>query len=276
MPPEAEYCAVMSVEETDSPEQELRRIAGALEHSRRDELWQRAGVPDGEWGMAWVCRVQPARLLHVIGASALVERLRELLADGYLTSWELQPMPESRTLLHHYRDQLAAVGPQPGSLRGYNQLERAGFVYAEEVIACPDEALLAVRNLGSKALTAIRGVLGEAPARVHSAAPAGQAGQRHDHLRGQLTAAAAARYREFVQSLASSAIPTERWTPPASTACWNTTATPIQIRHRDRDWGRNKQAVRSLLRREYRRPRPRGGAGRDAQFPALSTARLCR
>lgn len=36
---------------------------------------------------------------------------------------------------------IARLPQQPGSLRPYNQLERAGFVYAEEVIAYPDEAL---------------------------------------------------------------------------------------------------------------------------------------
>ncbi|QRP42966.1 hypothetical protein [Amycolatopsis sp. FDAARGOS 1241] len=96
-------------------------------------------------------------MLHVIGASEMAQGLREFYGRGDVVGWTLQPMAETRTLLAEFRDRIAAAGD--GSDRGYNQLERSGFVYGEEVQACPDEALLDLRNIGPAVLPRIRAVL---------------------------------------------------------------------------------------------------------------------
>lgn len=146
-------------------------------------------------------------------------------------------MEQTRTPLSRFAEELAAVGPQPGSQRGVNMLDRAGFVWAEEVRACPDVALLAVRNIGTRALEAIRQVLGPytAPSLPDSAAtpPApipgsgavaageggGEAGgraqdhagdvlaEREHHVRQALSTAAAARYPELVRALPRTRMP---------------------------------------------------------------------
>jgi hypothetical protein len=145
-----------------TPEQEALRIAARL-RAGYGGIWDNAGSDTSPWGLARVCRVRPAHIVHVIGASTMAERLRELFASGYVPGWSLQPMPATRTPLHHYFDELVNHGPQPGSRRGFNQLDRHGFVYAEEVTACPDEAMLAVPNIGNAGLARIRAILGGPP-----------------------------------------------------------------------------------------------------------------
>jgi hypothetical protein len=154
-----------------TPEQEALRTAAQL-RSGYGGIWDDAGSDTSPWGLARVCRVRPAHIVHVVGASTMAERLRELFASGYVPGWSLQPMPATRTPLHHYFDELVSRGPQPGSRRGFNQLDRHGFVYAEEVAACPDEAMLAIPNIGSAGLARIRAILGGPPPTTHSGSPA--------------------------------------------------------------------------------------------------------
>lgn len=189
-----------------TPEDEARRIAAAMEYPTC--VWELAGDSEGRWGEAAVCSARPARELHVIGASAIAEQLRELYASGAVSGWTLRWMPESRTPLFHYLDELTAAGPQPGSKRGYNQLDRAGFVYVEEVQACPDTALLDLRNIGETALRAVRDVLGYATPPI-DVDETGAAAERHRHIRATVTPATAARYPELVRLLAQSRMPRE-------------------------------------------------------------------
>jgi hypothetical protein len=196
------------------PEEQARRVTGDLESSS-GRWWSSAGISDGQWGAAQVCRMRPARILHVVGTSEMAEHLREIYDSGEIAGWSLQPMPATRTPLHSYLEALVAAGPQPGSMRGYNQLDRHGFVFAEEVQVCPDQALLEMRNFGQIALAAVREVLGPAPT-----IPAGESAfkirrlgkeegvsARQRYLADRLTAPAATRYRDFVQLLAQSQIP---------------------------------------------------------------------
>jgi len=177
-----------------TPEGEARRIATAQEWPRRIGLWETAGNSKSPYGTARVCRAQPTQVLLVIGESEMAQRLREIYAAGEVVGWSLQPMPESRTPLHQVRGPIAdAVG---GSSRGYNQLNRHGFVYAEEVQACPDEALLDIRNLGTSVLARIRTVLPYTGAEPPPARPA-----------TPLTSPPRQRDRELVNGLATSAMP---------------------------------------------------------------------
>ena len=72
-----------------TPEEEIRRIAAGF-HS---EPFKRAGFQGSRWGLAHVCRVRPGRVLHVIGASEMAETLGQLLAEGAVVGWTLQPSP---------------------------------------------------------------------------------------------------------------------------------------------------------------------------------------
>ncbi|UJW36888.1 hypothetical protein L3Q67_45295 (plasmid) [Saccharothrix sp. AJ9571] len=146
------------------PEEEARRIGSVFDgwHSGLDP-WEWAGSPKGQWGLARVCRVMPQRVLHVIGASAMAERLRELLGTGVVTGWSLQPMPPSRTPLADYHAQFRALPQSEGGVRGFKQLTNAGFAFGEEVAACPDEVLLRERNIGPNTLARIRRIVGGPP-----------------------------------------------------------------------------------------------------------------
>jgi hypothetical protein len=196
------------------PEEQARRITSDLDSSF-GRWWSSAGISDGQWGAAQVCRMRPTRLLHVVGTSEMAEHLREIYGSGQIAGWSLQPMPPTRTPLHNFLDALVAAAHNPGSMRGYNQLDRHGFVYAEEVQVCPDAALLEMRNFGQIALTAVREVLGPAPTiapeeprfktRRRGESEAVSARQRH--LADRLSAPAAARYRELAHLLAQSQIP---------------------------------------------------------------------
>lgn len=199
---------------SEPPEQQARRIVDDLS-PRFGAWWSGAGISDGRWGAAPVCRLRPARVVHVVGASEMAAQLREIFGGGAVAGWTLHPMPPTLTPLHDFLDALVATGPQPGSMRGYNLLDRHGFVYAEEVQHCPDEALLDIRNFGRIALAAVRDILGPAPAPAIPSAridlgrrsadenvPA-----RQQHLDDNLAAPAAARYRDFARLLAQSQIP---------------------------------------------------------------------
>jgi hypothetical protein len=75
-----------------TPEEEIRRIAAEFE-GYHSEPFERAGFQGSRWGLAHVCRVRPGRVLHVIGASEMAETLRQLLAEGAVVGWTLQPSP---------------------------------------------------------------------------------------------------------------------------------------------------------------------------------------
>src|SRR6185437_14950818 len=69
-----------------------------------------------------------------------------------------------------------------GNNRFYNLLDRAGFRSVEEVAATPDEALLAIRNVGRRLVDTLREILRDLPA-ADGAPPvtgvADEAGARH-------------------------------------------------------------------------------------------------
>ena len=75
-----------------TPEEEIRRIAAEFEGFHSDPF-ERAGFQGSRWGLAHVCRVRPSRVLHVIGASEMAETLGQLLAEGAVVGWTLQPSP---------------------------------------------------------------------------------------------------------------------------------------------------------------------------------------
>jgi hypothetical protein len=192
-----------------TPQAEARRVAHELELP--PHVWEQAGTPSGRWGCAQVCRVRPGRVLHVVGASEMAEQLREIYKSGAIVGWALQPMPDTRTPLHEYEYllQLTESGRQPGSRRAYNQLGRWGFVWAEEVRATPDEALLGIRNLGQTALTKIRELLGDYTADANDSVNADQYAERQCHIRTLASASTLARYPELLHLLARSRMPVE-------------------------------------------------------------------
>jgi len=71
-----------------------------------------------------VCWARPGRNLHVVGASPIAVRLRELLTTGCVPGWGLHPVPAGQTPLHVLADPLLAVS---GAVRHYNLLCRNGF-----------------------------------------------------------------------------------------------------------------------------------------------------
>lgn len=194
------------------PDEQARRVVGDLE-SIAGHWWASAGISDGQWGAARICRMRPARILHVVGTSEMAEHLRDIYGGGEIAGWSLQSMPPTRTPLHSYLEALRAAGPQPGSMRGYNQLDRHGFVFAEEVQVCPDQALLELRNFGQIALGAVREVLGPAPTiateefKIRRRIEGEAFSARQQYLADSLSVPAATRYREFVHLLAKSQIP---------------------------------------------------------------------
>jgi hypothetical protein len=141
-----------------TPEREATRIANIFEGYGRGGHWELAGDQhESPFGAARVCRVVPARVLHVVGASEMAEQLRALYSAGTVTGWTLQPMPGTRTPLHTVERAIHDAGG--GTSRGYTQLTRGGFVHTEEVQACPDAALREVHNVGPGTLAIIRAVL---------------------------------------------------------------------------------------------------------------------
>ncbi|UKD50772.1 hypothetical protein L3Q65_00310 (plasmid) [Amycolatopsis sp. FU40] len=192
-----------------APEDEARRI-GAHFDRVQPHPWETAGSDVSPWGQARVCRVGTGRVLHVVGASEMAERLRDLYSAGAIVGWQLQPMDQSRTPLEEYESEFAAIGKQDGGSRGYHQLRQAGFAFGEEVAACPDEALLKIRNIGQATLDKIRRIVGGPPA------PSTRATAPDHHreptapgqiLNGRLSASTLARYPDLVRGLAASGMP---------------------------------------------------------------------
>ncbi|MFI5614735.1 hypothetical protein [Amycolatopsis sp. NPDC051903] len=144
-----------------SAAQEARRIADAFTSRRRTSAWEIASLAGEEENLARVCRVAPDRILHVVGDTMLAEQLRELYRSGTVEGWSLQPTVASRTLLEDVRQRLAVGGA--GRNLWCEKLLRLGFVHAEEVTACPDEALLDLVGLGQRALADLRAALPYAP-----------------------------------------------------------------------------------------------------------------
>jgi hypothetical protein len=134
------------------PEREAIRIATAFDHyDQTGRHWETAG-DESPFGQAKVCRVWPARVLHVFGATEMAEQLRSLYGSGEITGGTLQPMAATRTPLHTVEQQIREAA-------GYTPLARGGFVHTEEVQATPDAALLGVRNVGPNTLPIIRKAL---------------------------------------------------------------------------------------------------------------------
>ena len=188
----------------ESPEEALLRIVNVLDSGYG---WELAGRHGGQWGRANVCRVRPGRVLHVIGASTMAERLRELLAGQAVPGWELQPLPPSRNPLHLLAEPLLTL---PTGRQFYNLLDREGFATVEEVAATPDDCLRLFRQCGPKTVAAIRLVLRDlgwdTPASGH---PSGTSlvAERQVYIVSRLAEAQRVRYREFTGMLARSSIP---------------------------------------------------------------------
>ncbi|MET9260469.1 hypothetical protein [Amycolatopsis sp. NPDC004079] len=194
-----------------APEDEARRIGAHFDRAQ-PYPWEPAGSDASPWGRAWVCRVGAGRVLHVVGASEMAERLRDLYGSGAVVGWQLQPMAQSRTPLEDYEAEFAAAGQQDGGNRGYGQLRRAGFAFGEEIAACPDDALLRIRNVGPKTLGKIRRIVGgppELPARVAAPvdSPEPMTSASAQLLEGRLSASTRARYPELIRGLAASRMP---------------------------------------------------------------------
>ncbi|MCR6488379.1 hypothetical protein M8542_36670 [Amycolatopsis sp. OK19-0408] len=198
-----------------TPEQEAGRIAEAFDFYDRGKHWEIAGerrAEDSPYGTAHVCRVVPARVLHVIGASEMAEQLRHLYGSGAVTGWTLQPMPETRTSLHTVKQ--AILRAADGLGRGYTQLSRGGFTCTEEVQACPDTAILGVPNIGPSTLDIIRSVLpylgpdpAELTAELADADGGTDASPQTARVGGLFTLATRARYPRLVEQLAASRMP---------------------------------------------------------------------
>lgn len=155
---------------------------------------------DGDDGRVLMFR-RPGRKVHVVGASDLAERLRELLGDGFV-GWALHPVPATRTLLK-------VAEPTLGH-RVHNMLSREGFITIEEVAATPDEALLDLRNLGTKSLNAIHAaVAAYADSSIAQLSGADEQASRREHIDTMLSPAHRVRNAQFVESLARSSVALE-------------------------------------------------------------------
>lgn len=124
----------------------LREVVDAFErraYSAFASVWM--NPDDGDEGGALLVRC-PGHFMLVIGGDPMAEHLRRLLT-AECRGWTRQSLPETLTLLE-------VAEPILGH-RAYNMLTRAGFRTIEEVAATPDAALLGVRNLGVKSLSAI-------------------------------------------------------------------------------------------------------------------------
>lgn len=135
-----------------SPAEALRNTVAYFSSAPQHlSCWARAS--QGGLGSALVFRVRAGRALHVAGGSPLAAELRSLLTAGAEPGWVLHPVPAGRTPLHLLAEPL---GRQQGGARFFNLLDRAGFAFAEEVAATPDECLLDLRGGGPKFLAAVR------------------------------------------------------------------------------------------------------------------------
>jgi hypothetical protein len=121
----------------DEPVRELRRAISTLSGARYHR--EVVGGADGVYGQATVFRVRPGHVLHIVGGSALADRLRELLAAGAGGHWSLHAIPRGHKPLAVLAEPLQAYS---GHRRYCNLLDKAGFATAQEVDATPDTALL--------------------------------------------------------------------------------------------------------------------------------------
>lgn len=192
-------------DEDESPEQALRRIVGDL--ASGDDLWAFAGRDAGRWGHAQICRTGPGRVLHVVGASPMALRLRELLAEGAAPGWELHPVRDGRTPLHVLAEPLLALS---GATRDYNLLRRNDFATVEELAATPDDCLLRIRQVGPKTVAAVHQVLrdlGWDSLKVAHPAANDAVAERRWLVMKRLAEEHRVRYREFADMLARSSLP---------------------------------------------------------------------
>lgn len=126
--------------------------------------WTDVGTSGSAAGQAQVWDLLSERSLHVVGGSAMAERLRERLRSNEAAGWTLHPVGAGATPIRALYD---AVRDGGGDARVSTVLERHPFTTVEEVAACPDEALLSFTNFGAESLKAVRraiGTLGEAVA----------------------------------------------------------------------------------------------------------------
>ncbi|MHB1773406.1 MAG: DNA-directed RNA polymerase subunit alpha C-terminal domain-containing protein [Acidimicrobiales bacterium] len=118
----------------------------------RDE-WFVAGAPGSAAGSAEVWSTRSERCLHVVGASAVADRLRERLRSNEAAGWSLRPVPPGATPI---RVLYEALGARSVATRARGVLVRTSFATVEEVAATPDEALLSSTNFGRGSLEAVR------------------------------------------------------------------------------------------------------------------------
>lgn len=185
----------------------LERVIGDAALSRNE--WVQVGRERGRWGEARVCQVQPERVLHVVGDGAMASALRELLAQGSVPGWHLNPVEVGETPLHVLAGPLLAVS---GAARYYNVLRRSGFTNVEELAATPDTCLLNLPQSGPKMVTAIRQVLrdhGPGSPKIAHPVTAGAVAERRALMTARLTGEQRVRYKEFAELLAFSSLPGE-------------------------------------------------------------------
>jgi hypothetical protein len=189
----------------ESPQEALGRIADELTSSHN--LWASAGSRSGQWGEAQACRIPPGRVLHVIGNSLMAAQLRELIATGIASGWELHPVVATQTPLRVLAEPLAALS---GAERYYNLLRRSGFATAEEVAATPDECLRQIRQVGHQMVAAVRKVIADlgwdSPDMTHPTT-GHPVTERRRLIIGRLAVEHRLRYREFADMLARSSMP---------------------------------------------------------------------
>ncbi len=188
----------------ESPEEALTRLT--VDSPSDWDGWIQVGSRGGQYGEAQVCFIQ-RRYVHVVGASAMAQRLRELLAAGAAPGWALHPVPPGQTPLDLLAGPLLAAS---GAVRFYNLLLRSGFATAEEVAATPDEYLLDLRQSGPKMVAAVRQVLREVGLEAPEAArpaPAGEIAERFTCIMSLLSGPQRERYRDFAGMLARSSMP---------------------------------------------------------------------
>lgn len=146
--------------EGGSPEQVLAAMTGRL--AARDGEWWARGCwlrrgPDLPAAEAVAYRTADPQTLLVVGDEALAAALEDLLAAGAAPGWHLVPLPlpDARRPLS---DLSGCLRP---AVRGRwdNLLRRAGFAFAEEVAALPDECLRDFPNAGKKYAADIRQAL---------------------------------------------------------------------------------------------------------------------
>ncbi|MGH3772454.1 MAG: DNA-directed RNA polymerase subunit alpha C-terminal domain-containing protein [Pseudonocardiaceae bacterium] len=185
-----------------SPEEALREALREFENHPFDCYSATAWVPsdNGAASRTLVFR-RPGRVAHVLGTNKLAECFRELLRAG-VAGWALYPMPATRTPLEVAESMLGH--------RAYKLLAREGFTTLEDLAAVPDEALLQLRNLGSKSLDAIhQAVAAYSEATVAHPSEADTHAERRAHIDTGLSPAHRVRNTALVESLVRSSIPLE-------------------------------------------------------------------